>query len=90
MAVANVFGANFMNIFIVFLADLFYRQAPLHYAVADIHLFTAGMVIMLSVVFVFGLIYRSEKKICRIGFDAVLVLAGYLAAVYFIYNFGGN
>ncbi len=90
MAVANIFGANFMNIFIVFLADLFYPRAPLLHEVADIHLGTAAIIVILSAIYIFGLIYRSEKKIFCLGFDALLVLAGYLAAVYFIYMFGGN
>ncbi|MBW6462833.1 MAG: sodium:calcium antiporter [Firmicutes bacterium] len=90
MAVANVFGANFMNLFIVFIADLFYRGGPLLYAVSDNNLFSAIMVIMLSTFVIFGITYRSERKFARIGVDALLVLLGYLVAVYMLYILGGN
>jgi len=90
MAVANVFGANFMNLFIVFLADLFYRPAPLLYNVSGDHLSSALMIILISAIVVFGIVYRSEKKIGRIGFDTLLVLTGYLTAVYLLFISGGN
>jgi len=90
MAVANVFGANFMNLFIVFVADLFYARAPLLYAVSDNHLLSALMVVLLSTVVIFGLTYRSKKKIARVGLDTMLVLAGYLITVFMLYKSGGN
>ncbi|MGM0688587.1 MAG: sodium:calcium antiporter [Bacillota bacterium] len=90
MAVANIFGANFMNFFVIFLADLFYRQGPLLYVVSASHLVSAFMVILLSTIIIFGLIYRSDKKVFCIGYDTFLVLAGYLAAVFLLFKSGGN
>lgn len=90
MAVANVFGANFMNFFVLFLADLFYRRGPLLYEVSDVHQLSALMLIILSAVFIFGLVYRSEKGFYRIGFDTVMILAGYLGTLYIIFKFSGN
>ncbi len=90
MAVANVFGANFMNLFIVFIADLFYRPGPLLYAVSDNHLVFALMAILISAIIIFGTVYRSEKQIGRIGFDTLLVLAGYFTAAYLLFRSGGN
>ncbi len=90
MAVANVFGANFMNLFIVFLADLFYRRGPLLYAVSDSNLLSAVMVILLSTVIILGLTYRSKRKVARIGYDVLLVLAGYLVTVVLLFKAGGN
>jgi cation:H+ antiporter len=90
MAVANVFGANFMNLFIIFIADLFYRKGPLLYAVSANNLFSAVFVILLSTFIIFGLTYRSERNFVRVGFDALLVLAGYLTAVYLLFKMSGN
>jgi cation:H+ antiporter len=90
MAVANVFGANFMNLFILFWADLFYIPAPLLYAVSENHLLSALMVVFMSTVVILGLTYRSERKIGRIGYDTLLVLAGYLIAVLLLLKTGGN
>ncbi len=90
MAVANVFGANFMNLFIVFLADLFYLPEPLLYNVSGSHLASALIVILITTTIIFGMVYRSEKKIGRIGFDTLLVLAGYFTAAYLLFRSGGN
>lgn len=90
MAVANVFGANFMNLFIVFVADLFYIQAPLLYAVSESQLLAAVMVVLISTVMVFGLTYRSERKIGRIGYDTLVVMAVYITTVFLLYKSGGN
>jgi cation:H+ antiporter len=79
-----------MNLFILFVADLFYRKGPLLYAVSDNNLFSAVIVILLSTFIIFGLTYRSERNFVRVGFDALLVLVGYLTAVYLLFKMGGN
>ena len=90
MAVANVFGANFMNMLVVFIADLFYRQAPLLHVASGNHLASATMVIIISIIVIFGIIYKSEKKLGHIGYDMVLVLAGYFTAAYLLFRSGGT
>jgi len=90
MAVANIFGANFMNLFIIALADIFYFQGPLLQAVSGQHLLSAVMVIMMSTIVIFGLTYGSEKRFARIGFDTILVLFAYLTTVYLLFKAGGN
>ncbi len=89
MAVANIFGANFMNIFIIALADLFYFRGPLLQAVSGQHLLSAVVVVMMSTIIVFGLTYRSQKQFARIGFDTMLVFISYLAAFYMLYSARG-
>ncbi len=90
MAVANVFGANFMNMLVVFIADIFYRQGPLLHAASGSHLVSAIMVIIISTIVIFSLTYKSEKQLGRIGFDMVLVLAGYFVAAYLLFRSGGT
>jgi cation:H+ antiporter len=90
MAVANVFGANFMNLFILFIADIFYRPSPLLYAVSGNNLLSAITVIIFSSIFIFSLVYRSEKKVVRLGYDALLILIGYLTVVYLLFKSGSN
>ncbi|MDW7739214.1 MAG: sodium:calcium antiporter [Bacillota bacterium] len=90
MAVANVFGANFMNLFIISLTDLVYRQGPLLHDVSDFHFMSAIFVILLTAVMIFGLIYRSRKFVLCFGFDTLIVLLGYITLVYLLYSSGGN
>ncbi len=89
MAVANVFGSNFMNLFIIFLADVFFRRAPLLYSVAEINLLSAVMVIMLNVIFIIGLVYCSKKEIALLGYGTFFILVGYLTTIYLVFKFGG-
>ncbi len=90
MAVANIFGANFFNLFIIALADLFYFKGPLLQAVSGQHLLSAVMVIIMSTIIIFGLTYRSEKRFARVGFDTMLVFFAYLATIYMLFKAGGN
>ncbi|OPL14792.1 MAG: hypothetical protein AVO34_01325 [Firmicutes bacterium ML8_F2] len=90
MAVANVFGANFMNLFIIFIADFVYRNGALLHAVNETHLFSALLVILISTVIIFGLTYRSTERKTRVGFDTILALAGYLLVLVVIFRSGGK
>lgn len=90
MAVANIFGANLMNLFIIALADFFYFRGPLMQAVSTQHLLSAIMVIMMSAVIVFGLTYRSERRVSRVGLDTIFVFIVYLATFYMLFKAGGN
>ena len=86
MAVANIFGANLMNMLILFWADLFYRPAPILSVVSGINSFSAIIVIMLTMVIIFGLVYRSQRELIRIGYDSLIVVIGYLSAIYMIFK----
>lgn len=90
MAVANVFGANLTNMFILFLTDLFYRPGPLLAAVSTTHLFSAILVILLSAVVMAGLIYRSQRELIGIGYDSLIVVVGYILGMLLIYAAGGS
>ncbi|HED23912.1 MAG TPA: sodium:calcium antiporter [Firmicutes bacterium] len=90
MAVANVFGANFMNLFIIFIADAVYRRGLLLHSVTGAHLFSALLVILISTVIIFGLTYRSTRRKARVGPDTMLALAGYLLAMLILFRSGGN
>jgi cation:H+ antiporter len=86
MAVANIFGANFFNLLILFWSDLFFRRAPLLSVVSDAHLISAVMVILMTAVVITGLIYRSQRELVRIGYDSLAVLVGYIIAFYFLFT----
>ncbi len=89
MAVANVFGANLMNLFIIFLADLLYLGGPILAVVSAGHIFSALTVVLLSAIVIFGINYRSSFSVGGIGLDALLVLSGYLMAVYVLFSASG-
>lgn len=90
MAVANIFGANFMNLFIIFIADLFYSKGPLLSAASDGNILSALMVVILSSIFIFNLLFRSDRTVIRVGYDTLLIFLGYLTAAYLLFRSGGN
>ena len=85
MAVANVFGANFMNMFILFWADLFYRSGPITAAADQAHLLSALVAVIMTTVIIAGIIYRTQRELVSIGYDSLIVLGGYIMALYLVF-----
>lgn len=85
MAVANIFGANLMNIVILFFTDLFYIKAPVTSVISEGHLITVFFVIIVTSIAIFGLVYRTSRQIGGIGYDSAFILAGYILSFVFLY-----
>lgn len=82
MAIGNILGANVMNIFIIVVADIFYRRGALLSAVSGENLIAGMLAISLMAIAIIGLIYRSEKSVLYLGFDSIgIVLLYFLGAV---------
>jgi len=88
LAIGNIFGANVMNIFILFVADLFYRSGPFLSAVSPAHLVTGLLAMALMAIAVIGLIYRSEKSVFNLGFDSIGIVILYLLGATLVYKAG--
>ena len=78
MAIGNILGANVMNIFIIVVADLFFRQGSFLSAVSPQNLISGLLAISLMAIAVIGLIYRSEKSVFNLGFDSIGIVALYV------------
>lgn len=85
MALANIFGANTMNMLLLFFADFIYREGPLLTVASGSHLITISFVIIITSVSLFSLIYRSTRKVARMGYGSVFILAGYILAFIYLY-----
>ena len=82
MAISNIFGANIYNIFIIFLADICYRQGSFFSAVdARAHMLIAVLAVISSITVVIGLIYRSKKSCMRLGWDTILMTIIYIYGI---------
>ncbi len=88
MAIGNIFGANFLNLFIVFVAEIFYRPGPVLKDVSVTHLFTAQVSIFLMAVAIIGLIYRSKRQVASLGLDSIAIVITYLITVYLLFSVG--
>ncbi len=85
MAVANVFGANFVNIVVFFFTDLFYRRGPLFMDLDPQNSIIAVMAVILTLVALISLVYPFRRQFLRMGLPSFLIIAGYLLTFVFLY-----
>lgn len=83
MAVANMLGSNLFNMTIIFINDVFYRKGPIFGALSQNHIFTALVVILLTVIVIAGMVLKPEKK-TRFGLSgyALALVAVFIAGAY--------
>lgn len=80
MAAANLFGSNLFNIAILGIDDLVDVHGSLLQAVSPVHLVTLAAAIMMTGVAIIGLTYRASRKRFRLSWDAIAIVAIYIAA----------
>lgn len=91
MAIANLFGSNMFDIFILAIDDIFYIKGPLFAHVSINHATTGFMAVLMTGIAIAGLIYRLQKKtFLRLGWDAVALLLVYLVNILLLYSLRGK
>ena len=78
LAVSNIFGSNMIMVALLLPADIFYRQGPILATVDRSAMFTVTAGIVVTAVYVIGLIEQRDKAVLRMGYDSLAVLALYL------------
>lgn len=90
LAISDIFGGNAFLPVLFLLASLISGQSVLPYAQnTDVYLASLGVV--LTSVYIFGLITRPQKRAARLGLDSWLVLVAYIvgiAGLFFVHNRG--
>ncbi len=81
MAVADILGANMLDIAHIFAVDLFYIQGPVLGLVSGAHLTTAMVAIVMSLLVVVGLRFRQKRK-------TFFIISWYGLALIGLYIFG--
>jgi len=86
MAIANLFGSNLFNIFILAMDDIFYTKGPLFADVSSTHAVTGLMAVLMTGIAIVSLTFRIEKKtVLRLGWDAVALIIAYVVNIYLLY-----
>lgn len=89
LGIANIFGSNVLTIALLFPADLFFRNGPIIKEGNPSNLFLLGVSIIITSIFLWGILERRNKTIFRMGFDSFSVLIVYflsLICLYFLTN----
>jgi cation:H+ antiporter len=86
MAVSDIFGTNLFNGGLLFVVDAVYRGGPVLNEVGDFATFAALLGVIVSALFLVGLIERRDKTVLRMGYDSLAVLAAYGIGVGLLYT----
>ena len=81
LAIGDIFGTNLFNIQILFVGDLFYREGALLNAAGEFEIAATCLAVLLTGIFVVGLLERTNRTIGRIGTDSALVLVVYMGGL---------
>lgn len=91
MAIANVLGSNMFNMGIGILCyDLFFRLfcrgGSIFSAASHDHVFTVGIVVLMTLIVIAGLILRPRRKMpLRVSWYSVALIAVYLGGAYALF-----
>lgn len=86
MAVSDIFGTNLFNIGLIFVVDLAYRGGPVINEIGRFSIFASLLGIVVTTLFLIGLIERRDRTIARMGVDSFAVLAAYLGGLAVLYT----
>lgn len=81
MAFSNVYGANLLDVGVLFLIDVIYAGGPVLNELGRFSIFGALLGIVTTTVYLAGLIERRNRTILGLGVDSVVVLVCYLAGL---------
>lgn len=81
LAISNVFGSNLIMIVLVFPADIFHTSAPILSSGSNSTQLAISIGILVTAVYLTGLIIRRKPKVGRIGIDSMLVIALYASSL---------
>jgi cation:H+ antiporter len=85
LAVGNLFGSNLFNMFAIGLSDLFFTGGRFLSAI-DPTLALAGLLgLLLTGLGLIGNLARVERRLIFVELDALFIILGYLAGIYFLY-----
>ena len=85
MAISDVFGTNLFNVTILFVVDMLYDGGPVLAEAGRFAGFAALLAIVLTGLYLVGMIERRDRTVLRMGYDSLAVLAVYLAGVGILY-----
>jgi cation:H+ antiporter len=89
LAVADILGANMLDISYLFILDLFYARGSLLTSVSGANAITAVAVIAMTFVIAVGLRFRQRRKtFFVISWYGVVLIALYIYGAYALYNSG--
>lgn len=89
MAIADVLGANMLDIAIIFPVDLFYTKGSVLSSVSGSHLITAAVVVVMNLMVIAGLrLQRRRKTFVVISWYGPILIGLFVFAAYALFTSG--
>ena len=86
LAIANIFGSNVLTISLLFLSDFFFRKGPIINEAHPSSFLLAGVGILITSIFLWGILERKNKTYFRMGLDSCLVLLVYSISMVLLFK----
>jgi cation:H+ antiporter len=86
MAVSDIFGNNLFSPALIVLADAIHRGGPALNEVGRFALVATLLGIVVTTLYMAGLVERRDRTLLRMGYDSLAVLATYLGGVFLLYR----
>ncbi len=86
MAISNIFGSNLIMIALLLPADVLYRPGPILAHAGSSAQFAIVAGILVTAVYVSGLLVRRKPKVFKIGLDSLIVLVLYVLCLAGLYQ----
>lgn len=86
MAISDVFGTNLFNVTIIVLVDALYPGDSVLVEAGRFASFSALLALLLTTLFLVGLIERRDRTVLRMGFDSLTAFFVYGAGVAVLYT----
>lgn len=86
MAVSNILGTNCLEVALFFLADIFYREGPILAATDRSALFAGTLGMVVTCLYLLGLLERRDRTVLGMGVDSLLVLIVYCLGLIGLYS----
>lgn len=85
MAVSNILGTNCLTVALFFLGDVVYRGGPVLAATDSSAVFAGSLAMVLTCLYLVGMLERRDRTFLRMGYDSVAVLVAYSAGLVGLY-----
>lgn len=86
MAISNLFGANILDMGIIFIADVFYAGGPVLNEVGTFAVAAALLGILITTVYLAGMLERRKRLVWGLGLDSIVALLLYCGGIFLLYQ----
>jgi cation:H+ antiporter len=86
MAIGGIFGTNLFNVMVIVLVDALHPGDPVLASIGTFAGFGALLAMLLTAVFLIGMVERRDRTVFRMGFDSLAALAVYVAGLFVMYR----